>query len=83
MSTPIDVDNTPPTQPFLPKEWIGCGKEYPDKDTPQSVLTTQKKVLAIPSSLSFLLPDEQLSILDFLQVVLPQWPSTIGTLEAT
>lgn len=66
MSTPIDVDNTPPTQPFLPEEWIGCGKKYPDKDTPQFVLAAR-----IPSSLSFLLPNKKLSVLDFLRVVLP------------
>ncbi|KAH7912046.1 hypothetical protein BJ138DRAFT_1112718 [Hygrophoropsis aurantiaca] len=68
---------------FVSKEWIGCGKKYPECDTPPHILTARAAVLAIPDTYAgTYLPHPHLSVLDFLRVPFPAQPSVLVSEQA-
>ena len=70
---PADSDHTSAANPgvFIPSAWIGCGKTYPEDDTPTLILDARKTVLAIPKHHNSLLPDPKVSVLGLLAADLP------------
>ncbi len=70
-------------QIFVPSEWIGCGKTYPEGDTPAFILAARKSVLAIPAPHTTLLPDPRVSVLGLLASELPPRPSAITHADAS
>ena len=79
-----DNDYTPAASPtiFIHSAWIGCGKTYPDDDTPSFILDARKTVLAIPKQYENLLPYPEVSVLGLLAANLPPRPSAVTYLEA-
>ena len=71
------------TTVFVPSEWIGCGKTYPEDDTPSFIVAARKSVLAIPQKHKRLLPDPNLSVLGLLAAELPPRPSAVTHQEAS
>lgn len=70
------------TRRFISSEWIGCGKSYPDDDTPEFILAARREALALPARCTPLLPDSRLSVLELLTLKLPPKPSVLVTQEA-
>lgn len=68
---------------FVPSEWIGCGKTYPEDDTPSFIIAARKSVLTIPQKHQRLLPDPKLSVLGLLAAELPLRPSAVTHQEAS
>ncbi|KXN82312.1 hypothetical protein AN958_02720 [Leucoagaricus sp. SymC.cos] len=58
-------------QTFIPSEWIGIGKVY-TKELPGHVQRAKNTAIAVPSTFLSLLPDNELPVLQFLAVPLPE-----------
>ncbi|KAI0669608.1 hypothetical protein C8Q78DRAFT_977184 [Trametes maxima] len=72
-TSPVDA------RQFIPAEWIGCGKVYPEDDTPAFILAARKEALKIPVAYGSLLPKTELGILDLLEMELPFKTSAVIT----
>ncbi len=59
------------------QEWISTGKKYPASDVPNVVQKAQSNVLTVPPEYAAFLPDQHLSITEFLQKSLPAQASVL------
>ena len=75
----LDLDNVPP---FIEKDWIKAGKQYPKGNTPYKVLWAREDRLTIPELHLKHLPAQNLPIAQFLKHELPPQSAEIITTKA-
>jgi hypothetical protein len=75
----LDLDNVPP---FIDKQWIKAGKQYPKNNTPYEVLWARNDILNIPEVHLNHLPEQNLPVSQFLLHELPLQSAEIITTKA-
>ena len=77
-----DFLNLADAPPFIEKDWINAGKQYPIQNTPYEVQWARDQLLEVPTTFLHHLPARDLPVTEFLRAKLPHQSSQIITTKA-